>query len=216
MAAGTERAQGRRRPRAKSPGGGEIRDDPGHIARGTPQGRARRRDRGRFRAVAAVLVAVMVGGGAVADVSSGRGPGTDAATKLTTVLAVVALVATALAVTRVPRALPFAGAFAGLSWMVALSADADRWWPATVGGLGVVLLLLIAAPTEAMLDKGLRRQVVVDRTQALIVGVVGAGVATAIADTGDPSAVATGAWVAVAAVVALAAVLRFLFRRTAR
>lgn len=170
----------------------------------------------RLAAVAAVAIAALVGVCAVADAASGRGRGTDSATKVTAALAVVALAATILAVTRIARALPFAGAFAAAAWLVALAVDTDRWWMAPAGGLGVVVLLLVAAPAEVRLDDALRRRVVADRVLALSVGGVGAVAAAVIADMGGPPSVAAGAWVAMAAVVVLAAVVARVLARIAR
>ena len=168
------------------------------------------------RAVTAVLVAAVVGALAVADAATGSGVAFVAVRWAVAVLAVLCVVTTGMSLAWRHSALPFAAGFGALAWVVALAADRSRSWVAPMAGVGLVTLLLVAAPFERTSDRGVRRSILLDRAGAI--GVATVGVAGTLLLTGAAHSVtlATGALLAVASLGALAAGGWRLLRRGMR
>ena len=168
------------------------------------------------RGGAAMLLAAVVGGSALADAATGSGVAFIAVRWTVAVLAVLCVVATGVSVAWRLSALPLAAGFGALAWVVALAADRSRSWVAPMAGVGLVTLLLVAAPFERTSDRGVRRSILLDRAGAI--GVATVGVVGTLLLTGAAHSVtlAAGALLAVASLGALAAGGWRLLRRGMR
>ena len=168
------------------------------------------------RAVTAVLVAAVVGALAVADAATGSGVAFIAVRWAVAVLAVLCVVTTGMSLAWRHSALPFAAGFGALAWVVSLAADRSRWWVAPIAGVGLVVLLLVAAPFERASDRGVRQSIRRDRAGAVgvaTIAVVGTLLVTGAADT---VTLAAGALLAVVSLGALVAGGWTLLRRAMR